>query len=87
MTELKVYKCTDCDWYVAESAEQAKELAEADMREPLEDGYPEELTDEQLDEDQPEFDEDERQTGNSTTIRKMLAEHVGSPGWFAGCDW
>jgi len=84
---LKVYKCTDCDWYVAESLEQAKELCEEAIGEPCEEGYPVELTDAELDKPTPEFGEDEAPTGNMTTIRQMLAEHIGGPGWFAGSDW
>lgn len=86
---LKAYWCDECDLYAAESAEQAAELWR-DMvgaDESLEEGYPRELTDQELDALQPEFDEDERRTGGTTSIRRMLAEHGDEPGWLAGTEW
>ncbi|HET6631566.1 MAG TPA: hypothetical protein VFG73_02505 [Rhodanobacteraceae bacterium] len=43
-----------------------------------------ELSEAELDAPQPEFDEDERETGGTTTVRQMLAEHGDEPGWLAG---
>lgn len=81
---LKVYRCGDEDLYAAENAEQARKLCEEMTGEPLADEYLQELTDAELDAEQPEFDEDERQTGGTTTVRRMLAEHGDEPGWLAG---
>jgi hypothetical protein len=86
---LKVYQCDDSDLYAAESPEQAAQLWH-DMvgeDEVIDDGYPRELTDAELDAEQPEFDENEARTGGTTTVRKMLAEHGTEPGWLAGSDW
>lgn len=84
---LKVYACDEYDLYAAESAEQAAALYKEMTGESPEDGYPRELTDAELDTPQPEFDEDERKTGNMTSVRQMLAEHGKEPGWLAGSLW
>ena len=84
---LKVYACDDSELYAAESAEQAAALYTETTGEPTEDGYPRELMDAELDTPQPEFDEDERRTGNMTSVRQMLAEHGDEPGWLAGSEW
>lgn len=85
---LKAYACDDSDLYAAESAEQARLLYIGQTGEEPEDGYPRELTDEELDKRQPAFDEDERQIeGETTSVREMLAEHGNEPGWLAGSDW
>jgi hypothetical protein len=86
---LKAYWCDECDLYAAESAQQAASLWREAVGEdePLDEGYPRELTDKELDAPQPEFDEDERRTGGTTSIRRMLAEHGDEPGWLAGTVW
>ncbi len=84
---LKVYACDDSDLYAAESAEQARLLYLGQTGEEPEDGYPRELTDEELDAPQPEFDENEARTGGTTSVRQMLAEHGDEPGWLAGSEW
>lgn len=84
---LKAFACTDYDLYAAASLEQARALAEVDVGEPCEDGYPRELSDSELDASVPEFDDNERETGRMTSVRQMLAEHGDDPGWLAGSDW
>lgn len=84
---MKVYQCSDYDWFAAESAEQAADLylAMTGDDEPG-DEYPRELTDAELDKEYPEFDENEQQTGGTTSIRKMLDEHGSDPGWLCGSE-
>lgn len=86
---LKAYLCDSSDIYAAESAEQAEQLwRDMVVDEPLDDGYPRELTDEELDVRYPAFDEDERPIeGQTTSVREMLAEHGSEPGWLCGSDW
>lgn len=86
-TELKVFRCTDNDWYAAKDAEHAARLLYNQTDELPEEGYPEELTDAQLDEKIPEFDEDEKPTGKMTSMRQMLAEHGNDPGWLCGSEF
>ena len=86
---LKAFYCDsdETELYAAQNATQAagcySDLLGGD--EPDE-GYPRELTNAELDAPMPEFDEDEKQTGGTTTIRKMLAEHGDESGWFAGSN-
>lgn len=84
---LKAFRCTDMDLYAAKDPKQCAEVYEEHCGEKLEDGYPEELTDAELDAPQPEFDENENRTGGTTSIRQMLAEHGDEPGWLAGSEW
>ena len=87
---LKAYQCDDSDVYAAESAEQAAQLWREHVGgdEPMDDEYPQELTDGQLDVRYPAFDEDERPIeGETTSIREMLAEHGDTPGWLCGSEW
>lgn len=84
---LKAFRCDDTDLYAAKDAEQAAAVYEAQCGEKPEAGYPEELTDAELDAPQPEFDENEQRTGGTTSIRQMLAEHGDDPGWLAGSEW
>lgn len=86
---MKAYKCTDEDLYAANSAEEAAALCKADqLGEPCLDGYPEPLTDAELDARHQSFDEDENPIdGETTSIREMLAEHGNEPGWLAGSVW
>lgn len=46
-------------------------------------GYPRELTAEELDREIPDYDENERPTGQTTTIRHML-EAATEPGYLCG---
>lgn len=82
---LKVFRCGEYDWYAAENAEQAARLYLEQIGDELEE-LPDELTDEELDKEFPEFDEDESPTGGMTTFRKMLAEHGTEPGWLCGTE-
>jgi len=84
---LKAFACDDSDLYAAENADQAEQLYVEHVGEPCEEGYPRELTDAELDAEQPEFDENEERTGGTTSVRQMLVEHGDEPGWLAGCDW
>lgn len=69
--------------YAATSAVHAANLyAEVDGELP-EDGYPRELEAAELDAEHPDTDEDERLTGGTTTIRKMLAAAT-EPGFLCG---
>ena len=87
---LKVYKCDDSDLYAANDAEEAKRLWREQVGddEVMDEEYPLELTDEELDRRYQAFDEDERPIeGETTSVREMLAEHGDEPGWLAGSDW
>ncbi|NID15430.1 hypothetical protein [Luteibacter yeojuensis] len=83
-TELKAFQCDETELFAAVSAEQAAELYEDWTGEAPEAPYPAELTDAQLDEPIPDFDEDENPTGEMTSVRQFLAEHGDEPGWLAG---
>lgn len=88
MTELKAFACDEMDIYAAESAEKAAEMYLDTTGEEPEEGYPRELTDDELDARQPAFDENEnRIEGKTTSVREMLAEHGSEPGWLAGSEW
>lgn len=84
---LKAYYCDETELFAAENVEQAEQLYAEIVGERTQEGYPRELTDAELDEIQPEFDENEERTGNATSIRQMLAEHGDEPGWLAGGIW
>ncbi len=84
---LKAYHCDDSYIYAAENAEQAAQLWRETIGEdePMEDGYPRELTNEELDVRYPAFDEDERPIeGQTVSIREMLEEPGSEPGWLCG---
>lgn len=83
---LKAFSCDDSDLYAAENAEQAERVYEEMTGEHCAEGYPQELSDAELDVPYPEFDENEQQTGGTTSIRQMLVEHGDAPGWLAGSD-
>lgn len=88
-TDLKAYQCDDYDLYAARDAEEAKRLwhEQCGHDDPMEDGYPRELSDAELDRRQPAFDEDGTLIeGETTSIREMLAEHGDEPGWLAGSE-
>lgn len=85
MSELKVF-VVDEELYVATSAAHAAELHVAHTGDQPDD-EPREMTEEELDAPQPEYDEDEAPTGDTTTVRQMLAEHGDEPGWLAGPNY
>lgn len=60
--------------YAATSAVHAANLYAEDTGELPGEGYPRELSDAELDAPQAETDEDERPTGETTSIRAWLAE-------------
>lgn len=83
---LKAFRCED-DIFAATDRAQAFQLAvdfcggdPDDLPFDEEDFY--ELADAELDAEQPEFDENENETGETTTIRSWLA--TAEPGWLAG---
>lgn len=69
--------------YAANSAWEAAALYVADSGEKLDEGYPRMLTDEELDQPRQDYDEDERPTGKTTTIRRWL-EAATEPGYLCG---
>lgn len=69
--------------YAADSAEEATMLYGKLGDLPLEPGYPRELTDDELDAEQPDYDENEEPTGVGTTIRHWL-EEATEPGYLCG---
>ena len=69
--------------YAANSAWEAANIYVSDTGEKLEAGYPRMLTDSELDAEFPDYDEDERLTGATTTIRRWL-EAATEPGFLAG---
>jgi len=69
--------------YAAHDADAAAMIYILDGGEEPQDGYPRELTDEELDRERPDYDEDERQTGETTTIRRWL-EVATEPGFLGG---
>jgi hypothetical protein len=87
MSNLKAFAVGDSDIYAAETAEQALALAN-DLAgdDAFELDEVTELVDADLDKEYPEFDEDERPTGGTTTIRFWLSEAT-EPGWLAVSEW
>jgi len=69
--------------YAATTASQAVRAYVSDSDEKLEAGYPRLLTDAELDAEHPDYDENERPTGGTTTIRKIL-EAATEPGYICG---
>lgn len=82
MSTLKAFQMDDMTWYSANSAEEAVAVYKADTGEDVDDGYPTEVTDAQLDQEIPEYDENEERTGRMTTMRAFLDEATG-PGFLA----
>ncbi|MGN6312833.1 MAG: hypothetical protein ACTHMO_03625 [Rhodanobacteraceae bacterium] len=82
---LKAFRF-DEDLYAAETEEQARACWKEDTGEEYAEEV-QELDDAELDAPQPEFDENENQTGGTTSVRQMLAEHGDEPGWLAGGNW
>ncbi len=79
---LNVYQIGE-ELYAAPSPVSAVRIF-LDMTGELPDEEPRELSEAELDAPQPEFDEDERETGGKTSVRQMLTEHGDEPGWLAG---
>lgn len=80
MNTLKAYEMDDeYTIYAAESVELAKSLYISDCGNSPEDEYPRQLTDAELDQRYPEFDENEKRTGGTVSIREFLndANHEG----------
>ena len=81
---MKAYEMDDEPTiYAANRAREAAMLYHTPGGEPLEDGFPRELTDAELDAERPDYDEDERPTGEATTIRRWL-ESATEPGYLCG---
>jgi hypothetical protein len=87
MSTMKIYAMDDETWYSAESIQEATRLYMDSMGDghEFDDGYPRELTDAEYDKEIPDFDEDERPTGQMTTPRAWLAD--AQPGFLAGTNW
>ena len=83
---LKAFEVSDCELWAAETADQAAADYERETGEKCEDGYPRELTVPELNTEQPEFDEDENETGGTTSVQQMLLEMAG-PGFLAASRW
>lgn len=70
--------------YAAESAEEAARLYEEDVGDPCDEGYPQEVSETELDRSIPDFGENELPTGEMTTMRAWLDE--ASPGFLCGAE-
>lgn len=81
---MKAYEMDDEPTiYAANSEEEAMRLYGQVGELPLEPGYPRELTDAELDAEQPDCDENEEPTGETTTVRRWL-EAATEPGYLCG---
>lgn len=67
-------------YYAAHTAEEARKLYQNDTGETLEDKYPRQVTDAELDAETLVIYEDEEPTGEVTSMRKMLADQK-APGF------
>lgn len=83
--QLKVFHVDEVTLFAAYSADQAAMLYEEWTGDGPSDGYPDEAADEFLDKEIPEFDENECQTGNMTTIRSWLVD--AEPGFLASSEF
>ncbi len=80
---MKVFLINDDDLYAANDEAEALAIYKQ-YPFPGPDPIIEELTEAQLDRRHPAFDEDERPiSGRTISVREMLAEHGGRPGWLA----
>ena len=80
---MHVYEMDDDPtFYAAGSAEEAATLYKRDtgMEPEQEEGYPRQLTEEELDKERPTADEDERITGETSTLRAMVDDQL-EPGY------
>ncbi len=81
---MKAYEMDDEPTiYAAHDDVAAAMIYILDGGEEPQEGYPRELTAEELDKEIPDYDEDERPTGETTTIRRML-ELATEPGFLCG---
>ena len=81
---LRAFHVDDETIYAAFSSAEAARLYLADTGEACEPGeYPKELTSVELDQPRTEFDEDERATGSTSSIRAWLAAQE-RPGFLCG---
>ncbi|MBZ0297410.1 MAG: hypothetical protein K8L99_32920 [Anaerolineae bacterium] len=81
---MKAYEMDDEPTiYAANDDVAAAMLYILDCGEEPQEGYPRELTDEELDRQRPDYDEDERPTGEMTNIRSWL-DAATEPGYLCG---
>lgn len=86
---MKAFHIDDETIYAGATADEAVAAYLADVGEDaefIEDGYPREVTDAELDAPTPEIDEDERPTGAMTSMRAYLNE-MTEAGYLAGTSW
>lgn len=86
---LKAFQCGDEAIYAARDAAEAAALyrAQTGEVEPLDEGYPVELSEAELDRRYPVFDEDEQCVpGQTFSIRELLAELGDTPGWLCATE-
>lgn len=86
MNKLNAYQVDDANVYAGATAEEAADAFAEDVGEIVNMADVRQLTDAELDADIPEFDENEAQTGNMTTLRAYLDEAT-APGFLATSDW
>lgn len=81
---MKAFQVDDETIFAANDASHAAQLYQDWCGDPCSDGYPAELTDEQLDHRHPAFDADERPIkGETESAREWLAAAT-EPGFLAG---
>lgn len=83
---MKAFRVSENELWAANSAEEAKAHYQQTTGEQVDEDEFVELTDAELDEDIPEYDDDEVRTGNTTTLRRYLNE-MSEPGFLAGHGW
>lgn len=82
---MKAFWVSDCEVWAANDAEEAKADYLATTGVQADPEYFGELSDDALDQPFPDTDEDERPTGEMTSIREQLRGCTG-PGFVAGTD-
>lgn len=84
---MKAYRMDDENTiYAARDMEEAIRVYMEDTEIMPDEGYPVELSDDTLDLEIPDYDENERPTGGTTTIRAWL-DAAQKPGYLAGGGW
>jgi hypothetical protein len=83
---MRAFQVSDCEWWAAVDESACRADYKDTTGEDVDDDAFRELTDAELDKEIPETDEDERPTGNMTTMRAFLDEMTG-PGFLAGTDY
>jgi len=81
---MNVYEMDDDPtFYAAATVEEAATLYKRDtgLDPEQEEGYPRQLTEEELDAERPTADEDERLTGEKSTLRAMVNAQGVEPGY------